>query len=145
MAEPTKILRRLPEQGQIAGVCAGFAEYFNLDVTLVRVIFILLALMTGGGFILVYIIFAVVLPSSKISTEAADGVDIGHNIQNLADEARKTGRGNRLRNYFGAGLILLGLWMLLGQLFPGWFRLGWEFVWPLALIIIGIIIATRRV
>jgi phage shock protein C len=61
MTEPAKILRRLPQQGQIAGVCAGLAEYINLDVTLVRVMFIVLAIMTGGGFILVYILMPIYL------------------------------------------------------------------------------------
>jgi|SRR5271170_3427633 len=37
-------LTRLTEQGKIAGVCAGFARYFNMDVTLMRIIWVALAL-----------------------------------------------------------------------------------------------------
>jgi phage shock protein C len=46
---------------KIAGVCAGFAEYFDLDVTVVRVVWLIVALFGGGG-ILAYIIAWIVMP-----------------------------------------------------------------------------------
>jgi len=46
---------------KIAGVCAGLAEYFNIDVAIVRVIFVLALIFHGGG-LLIYIIFWIVLP-----------------------------------------------------------------------------------
>ena len=46
---------------KIAGVCAGFAEYFDLDVTLVRVVWLIVALFGGGG-VLAYIIAWIVMP-----------------------------------------------------------------------------------
>ena len=46
---------------QIAGVCAGFAEYFDLDVTVVRVTWLLTAIFTGCGF-LAYLIAWIVMP-----------------------------------------------------------------------------------
>jgi len=46
----------------IAGVCAGFADYFGFDKTLVRVIYLLLVLFGGIG-ILVYIIFWILMPT----------------------------------------------------------------------------------
>lgn len=46
---------------KIAGVCAGVAEYFDLDVTLIRIVWLLLALFGGGG-ILAYIIGWIVMP-----------------------------------------------------------------------------------
>ncbi|MBN1484706.1 MAG: PspC domain-containing protein [Chloroflexia bacterium] len=45
----------------IAGVCAGLAEYFAIDPTLVRLIFVILALMGGPG-ILIYIVLWIVMP-----------------------------------------------------------------------------------
>lgn len=47
----------------ICGVCAGIAEYFNIDPTLVRLITVALAFvgMLGGG-ILAYIIAAIIIP-----------------------------------------------------------------------------------
>src|SRR5207249_3755025 len=45
-----KLIR--PRLGRkIAGVCLGFAEYFEIDVTLVRVVWLIAAFMTGIGFI----------------------------------------------------------------------------------------------
>ncbi len=46
---------------KIAGVCGGFAEYFDLDVALVRLVWLLVAVMTGVGF-LSYPIAWIVMP-----------------------------------------------------------------------------------
>lgn len=46
---------------KLAGVCAGLAEYLNVDVTIVRVIFVVALVMKGVGF-LPYIILWIVLP-----------------------------------------------------------------------------------
>lgn len=45
----------------IAGVCSGFAEYFNIDPTIARLLFVALAFGAGSG-ILIYIICAIVMP-----------------------------------------------------------------------------------
>ena len=50
-----------PENGKICGVCAGLAEYFGIDVSLVRVIWAVLAF-TGGFGAIPYLICAVILP-----------------------------------------------------------------------------------
>lgn len=50
----------------IAGVCAGIAEYFGWNVTLVRVIYVLLSIFSAGfPGILVYIILWIVMPRSE--------------------------------------------------------------------------------
>jgi phage shock protein C len=49
---------------KIAGVCAGFARYFGFDVTLVRVLWLGIALGTGVGFI-VYLVAWIVIPSDR--------------------------------------------------------------------------------
>ena len=54
-------LMRLRTNRKIAGVCAGFAEYFDLDVTVVRVLWLLVAVFGGGG-VLAYIIAWIVMP-----------------------------------------------------------------------------------
>ncbi len=46
---------------KIAGVCAGFAEYFDLDVALVRLIWLLVAVFTGVG-LLAYPIAWIIMP-----------------------------------------------------------------------------------
>ncbi len=50
---------------KLCGVCGGFAEYFDLDPTIIRLIFIFLTLFGGGG-LLIYLICAVVIPKSPI-------------------------------------------------------------------------------
>jgi phage shock protein C len=47
---------------KIAGVCAGFARYLDMDVTLVRVVWLALALGTGLGFI-AYLVAWLLMPS----------------------------------------------------------------------------------
>ncbi len=47
---------------KICGVCGGIAEYFNIDTTIVRLLFVLAACFVGGG-ILAYIIAAIMIPS----------------------------------------------------------------------------------
>lgn len=49
---------------KIAGVCAGVANYFGLDVTLVRIIWLVLALMGSLG-VWVYLILLLVLPKAE--------------------------------------------------------------------------------
>ncbi|GAB5492011.1 MAG: hypothetical protein Phog2KO_22260 [Phototrophicaceae bacterium] len=59
-----KKLHRSESNEKIAGVCAGLADYFDVDVTLVRIAFVALALMGGPG-ILLYIILWLVLPDES--------------------------------------------------------------------------------
>ena len=49
----------------LCGVCAGAAEYFNIDVTLVRLLFVALSLAGASG-VLFYIIAAVVMPDKPM-------------------------------------------------------------------------------
>ena len=56
-----KKLMRSRRDRKIAGVCAGFAEYFDLDITIVRVVWLLVAIFGGGG-IIAYIIAWIVVP-----------------------------------------------------------------------------------
>lgn len=63
--QPQRLIRppkNSPER-KIAGVCAGFAQYFDLDVTVVRVVWLIVALFGGGG-VLAYIIAWIVMPEA---------------------------------------------------------------------------------
>ncbi|MDN0053723.1 PspC domain-containing protein [Bacteroides caecigallinarum] len=50
----------------IAGVCAGLAEYFGLDTTLVRVGYALLTVFTAFSGVIVYLILMIVMPERKL-------------------------------------------------------------------------------
>ncbi len=49
----------------IAGVCAGLAKYFDIDPTIVRVLFVV-SIFIGGGGIIAYIILWIVVPEEEI-------------------------------------------------------------------------------
>ena len=152
MTNSTKSLYRLPKQGQIAGVCAGLGDYFNIDVAVIRLIFVLSAFITGGTMILIYIIMAVVLPVSEDVDEQKNssaksyenGETIGQKVQNLGQDLRENGAVGRARNYFGIFLLVLGVWLLLEQFLPQWVDLRWSLIWPVLLIIVGFLVIVRR-
>lgn len=56
-----KKLYRVEEGKMLCGVCGGLAEYFDIDPTLVRLGFVLVSCLAGGG-ILAYLIAAVIMP-----------------------------------------------------------------------------------
>ncbi len=55
-------LERIEQDEMIAGVCAGIADYFNLDVTIVRLAFVLLGFASAGTAILLYFVLTLVMP-----------------------------------------------------------------------------------
>ena len=60
-----------PRKGRkIAGICVGMAEYFDLDPVLVRVVWLIVAIMTGVGFV-AYIIAWIVMPEEPLMLPAA--------------------------------------------------------------------------
>ena len=50
---------------KLCGVCGGLAEHFDIDPTIIRLIFIFLTLFGGGG-LLIYLICALVIPKSPM-------------------------------------------------------------------------------
>ena len=65
MMKDDKRLERPRTGRMLAGVCAGIAEYFGLDVSLVRIGYVLLTLFTAFCGVLVYFILAVIIPQEK--------------------------------------------------------------------------------
>lgn len=61
----SKHLYRSTADRKIAGVCAGLAEYFNIDPIIVRLIFLILLLPGGAPGFLPYIILWIVVPEKK--------------------------------------------------------------------------------
>jgi phage shock protein PspC (stress-responsive transcriptional regulator) len=64
-----KRLYRSRSERMIGGVCGGLAEYFNIDPTIVRVLFVALSLLGGPGLIL-YIILAIVVPEAPYDMDS---------------------------------------------------------------------------
>ena len=66
MSTLSKPLRRSVMNRQVAGVCGGIAEYFGLDATVVRVIYVLFCIFSGFlPFSLAYIILWAVIPERE--------------------------------------------------------------------------------
>lgn len=139
MVEMKKSLYRLPKQGKITGVCAGLAEYFDIDVTIVRVIFVVMAFATGGAVILLYIILSIVLPVPGVTKGTID-----EKVERLGQDLVDSKVVSRTRNYTGAALIILGAWLLLCQFFPQLFDFRWDYIWPILLMFFGFMIIIRR-
>ena len=56
----------------IAGVCAGIAEYFGWDATLLRIVYILATFFTAFAGVIIYIILWIVMPGRKPSVGYED-------------------------------------------------------------------------
>jgi phage shock protein C len=54
-------LSRSQNERMIGGVCGGIANYLDIDPTIVRLVFLILLLMGGNGF-LIYIILLIIMP-----------------------------------------------------------------------------------
>jgi len=70
----TKALVRSRNGRMAAGVCAGLADYFGMDVTLVRVIVAVIAVITGGVGILAYLAAWAIIPGEGEKTSIADNL-----------------------------------------------------------------------
>jgi phage shock protein C len=64
MNDQPKRLYRSETDSSVAGVCGGIAEYFNVDSTLVRLLFVLLTFAGGPG-LLVYVLLWLVMPAES--------------------------------------------------------------------------------
>jgi phage shock protein PspC (stress-responsive transcriptional regulator) len=94
-SRPTyKRLYRVPEDSMIAGVCSGIGAYFDVDPTLIRIAFVLLALVTFGGMIVAYLLLAFILPPAETSAEKAAARGIPATAQEFIRRARE--------GYYGA-------------------------------------------
>jgi phage shock protein PspC (stress-responsive transcriptional regulator) len=64
MEEPRKLYRS-QTQRMLGGVCGGLAEFFNIDATVMRVLFLILAVFGGSGIVLYLVMWILVPDPSK--------------------------------------------------------------------------------
>jgi phage shock protein C len=60
--DSTRKLYRSKTDRKVAGVCGGLAQYFNIDPTLIRVLFVVLAILGGSGLVL-YLALWIIVPT----------------------------------------------------------------------------------
>ena len=146
-----KKLYRSRKDYMIAGVCGGIAEYFEIDSTLVRLLAVLVVLIGGAG-VVAYIIAWIVIPKNpeQVSDEAFEkrenikekvkkgARDVIEDVKEHFESEEPSNKSLKNRRIFGGIIIIvIGLIFLLNSLFP-W--VGWDRLWPLILIAVGITI-----
>jgi phage shock protein C len=162
-------LYRSVSDRRIGGVAAGTATYFDIDPSISRVLWLLLAILTGGAFLLVYLVMWAVVPEEPWApgiqgpaVAAAPAAGAAPAAEGEAtsptDEAAvapttassswsksvEVSGGPGPHVIFGVILILIGGWFLAQQFLP-WLNFG--LLWPIGLVVIGVIIlvaALRR-
>lgn len=134
----SKRLYRSRTDSMIAGVCGGLAEYFNVDVILVRIAAVVLALTAHGAGLIAYLIFWIIVPQKPLEETLAETEPV--------EEVPETGEVKTERKngilFVGAGLIILGALFLLDNFVPVLF-LSIGKLWPIVLIVLGIIVIKR--
>lgn len=135
----------------LAGVCGGFAEYFHIDPTIIRIIWILISL-SGTG-IVAYVIAMIIMPdesriageSPRWNEDAGTGADdFAASFEKDRDEwSEQPPKYNteRRRSVFGAILVGLGILFLGNMIIPRLFEL--KYLVPILLIGIGGFIVFR--
>ena len=151
---------------RIGGVAAGTAAYFDIDPSISRVLWLLLAFFSGGVFLVVYLIMWAIVPeepypaAGAVATPAAAALTAAPPSDEASEEtpagageaapaswpppAARASGGPDGRVILGAILILIGAWFLAAEFLP-W--LNWDLVWPIGLVVIGILVlatALRR-
>lgn len=79
-------LERRPDEGMIAGVAAGLARRYDLDVTLIRLLFVGAAILSAGLAVGVYLVAALVMPREG---ETPGISSLQHNTQDLVGRGRE--------------------------------------------------------
>lgn len=152
-----KRLQRDDREKMIGGVCAGLAEYFGIDVSFVRIAFVV-AVMFGAG-VLAYIILWIVMPPKPFDpTYSRYNAD--YKVYDNSTSFANPGSGpsyvappipplkNRRRDGNGkviAGLLFIffGTYFMLDEfdVVPYWFEL--DKLWPLIFIIPGLMLLSK--
>ena len=149
MREEKKIYRSREER-ILFGVSDGIAKYFNIDVTLVRIAFLVLVLINGAGAI-AYILLVFAIPEEKGPEDEDSGEDSGNKksmsqeikdrVRGISNEMKRPEQGwlGNSRNIFGLVVILVGLTLLaekFAPLYVNWFQ--WNILWPTGIVLFGL-------
>jgi phage shock protein PspC (stress-responsive transcriptional regulator) len=115
----------------IGGVCSGLAEFFGLDVALVRIAFVIAFMFASFGFWL-YIILWIVLPvegqQSTVNSQQSESVSESVSVSKSESKVKSV--------LAGSFVILIGLLFLINNFIP----INWVWkLWPLILVAIGVV------
>jgi phage shock protein C len=128
---PAPRLYRSRDDRVIGGVSAGIAQYLGTDPVVVRLVFVVLALVGGGG-LLAYLIAWVIVPEEPAAEDLPPGTPAGHGA------TRATGSDPSL--LAGLVLVVMGAALLVHRLVPGF---SWRFAGPVLLVALGVLLVGR--
>jgi phage shock protein PspC (stress-responsive transcriptional regulator) len=86
---PRKRLFRINEGAMWAGVCNGIAAYLNVDVTWVRIAFVLLTIFSSGLWFFAYLVLLFVMPVANTAEDRAAAFGMPFNTEELISRAKK--------------------------------------------------------
>lgn len=137
-----KQLYRSVTNRRIGGVAGGIAEYFNVDPTPIRLLWLLAALFGGSGF-LAYLIAWVIIPEAPVSESGGTMTPGGNELETKTPQYYSQNNSGQRNGfvYIGIFLILLGGFFLVRELLPGYIT---RFSWALLLIILGVLLLIPR-
>lgn len=127
-----KRLQRPPDKAMIGGVCAGIADYFEVDPTWLRLLAVLLIFASGFGLV-AYVVAWIVIPRGALVESAGGNSVIAPGTQ---PSVRQVTPSRGMGFIPGIILILLGMVFLFDELF-WWF--DWDYVWPLLIVGAGVL------
>lgn len=144
-------LYRSRHDRMLAGVAGGLAEMWGADPSLVRVIWALLVVFTGGIALLVYIVMALVVPDEPLdfdvppaaageapTPEARAAALAAHEARVAARRASGGERGGFPASVvLGGFLIILGGFFLAREFLP---QIDFDWFWPLVLVGLGVLL-----
>ncbi len=151
-------LYRSSTQRILGGVCGGLGEYFDIDPTVVRIIYAIVTVATAVviGAVLYLLLWLIIPAEASLGKSTRESLrenvdDMASSARQIGNEVQATFRGvsseepRRLEPAALAGLLLiiLGVLFLFGNLdLLGW--LHWSRLWPLIIIVIGVLLLVRR-
>jgi phage shock protein C len=114
---PTRRLTRSRTGGTIGGVCAGLADYFGVDVVLVRAAWVALSIVPGAiiGGVLAYLAAWLIIPEA---TEPASAPQ-GRRLMRSATDKKIAGICGGLAEYFGVDATPIRLLWVILSIFCG--------------------------
>ncbi len=133
-------LHRSSSEKMLAGVSGGLAESFDVDVTLVRVGWVVLCFLTAGFALVGYLLLAIIMPRGNVGLSDSPRTARDEKAMAFGEEGS---RRSRRRDLLALVIISIGCVMLLSNFGVFWW-LNWSVLWPLALIGIGAVILVRR-
>lgn len=162
-----KKLQRDEHNKMVAGVCAGLAEYFNIDITIVRAVFLLALVLQGSG-AGVYIVLWIVMPkkdyrfNNRRTSNGDPIVDytvppqynagpVDYSVPNAFGDTQASAqpyamppkKKSNAGVIIGIALVAFGSFFLLDNLglIPDW---DFDHVWPFVLVIAGLVLVFSK-